>query len=278
MNRLSKKQLQLYAGLKSKKNRTETGLFLIEGERQLRQVVEHGMLQLEAVITDEAFFSTGFAYELEEMGRRKYRNQGNKSWHYYTVSNREMQRLSDTKTPQGVLAVAKQPSDHNAISLLEKAKNASNAPIIVALDGVSDPGNVGTIYRTAVWFGVSAMLCGSGTADLYNPKVVRSTAGATGVLPSAESDLPEILPVAASMGYRVLLLDLQPEAKPLGTFMKMNSEAEPCILVAGNEANGISEQLRQQFEAVYISGNQNLVESLNAAVSMGIVLQRFANG
>lgn len=179
-----------------------------------------------------------------------------------------LEALSDTDTPQGILALCAMPEDAKRQNLAENGKG-----VIVALDAIQDPGNLGTIIRTASWFEAAAIVAGTGTADPYHPKTVRSTAGATGATPLVSGDLAEILSFYSARGWDVILLDSANDSIPLRETVKKERQ----ILVLGNEGNGISRKVRELgFPSVEIPGNSTNVESLNVAMACGIALYHFS--
>ena len=144
--------------------------------------------------------------------------------------------------------------------------------VIVVLDAIQDPGNLGTIIRTAAWFGVSGIIFGEGCVDPFHPKVVRSTAGATGTVPFLRGNLETIFSDLESEGWQVYLLDGSDRAVDI----RMAKPGNKSILVAGNEANGINPNLFSTNRSpVRIGGNSATVESLNVAVALGIGLFNF---
>lgn len=169
------------------------------------------------------------------------------------------------------------PEPSGAEDLLERSG------MLFAADRIQDPGNMGTMIRTAVWFGVRAVVVSPGTVDLFHPKVVRSTAGSTGVMPWLESDLPDFLMNARETGWSIHLLDAGPGAH---SYRDMTATGRD-ILVVGNEANGIDERLRKaEYAKIKIdhgtltmggSGTDQPegVESLNASVAAAIAMAHF---
>ncbi len=246
----SNSQLKLWRKLQQTKYRKKEGLFLAEGERCVDQIVENGFIEIGSIILEKGYMP-GFEYEANA----------------YEVESSDFKSLSDTDSPQGILAVCKIPEETS----LEQLKDGSG--VILALDGVQDPGNVGTIVRTAAWFGAVGLLIGHGTADLFHPKVVRSTAGATGSLPYLKGDLSESLEQFETSGWTVYLMDGGESSIDI---QKVNP-AERSIIVVGNEGNGISPGLFADHRtAVSIPGDQTAVESLNAGIATGIGLYEFS--
>jgi len=232
------------------KYRKKEGLFMAEGERCVEQILKGKMVDVDAVIVDKDFEPTAEILNRMELLLR--------------VDKDDFLTLSDTETPQGVIAVCKIPGEAGIEDFREG--------VIVAMDAVQDPGNVGTIIRTASWFGASGIFFGEGTADPFHPKVVRSTAGATGTLPYLRGRLDKWFSNFEKNGWRTYLMDGSEKAKNLGDV----TPTEKSILVVGNEGNGISEQLfNPERTLVKIPGNQQTVESLNAAIALGIGLYQF---
>lgn len=139
-------------------------------------------------------------------------------------------------------------------------------------DAIQDPGNLGTIIRTAAWFGVSGIVFGEGCVDPFHPKVVRSTAGATGTVSFLKGNLEPLFRDLESSGWHVYLLDGSARAREIRTVRP----GKKSILIAGNEANGIRPELFcSNRSPVRIGGDSATVESLNAAVALGISLFTF---
>lgn len=180
------------------------------------------------------------------------------------VSQAELQRASLLKTPQNVLAVFPVPQDESGCLVKDSGK------LVLALDGVQDPGNLGTILRIADWFGIRSVLCAEGTADVYSPKSVQSCMGALARVGVHYCNLPEVLKDTEMPVY--------------GTFLDGRNIYEEQlspggIVVMGNEGNGISEDVakhvtRRLLVPNYPQGSPT-TESLNVAVCTGIVCAEF---
>ena len=234
------------------KYRKKEGLFLAEGERCVEQILKGGVVDVDALIVDEGY----------EPGAeiQKYRDV------LASVSSEDFRSISDTETPQGVIAVCKIPVAANAEDF--KSKKG----VLIAMDAVQDPGNVGTIIRTATWFGAAGILFGDGSADPFHPKVVRSAAGATGVIPYLKGPPENLLQLFENGGWQIYLMDGSTGAEELPDI----KPAGKSLIVIGNEAKGISPQLfTAERKRVRIPGNNQNVESLNAAIALGIGLYKF---
>ncbi len=245
----SNNQIKLLRKLGQKKYREKEGLFVVEGERAVEQVLENGILRVREVFLEEG---KAVSYQLTANS-------------FYELDSKVMAEVTDTENSQGILAVCEIPTE---ASVEELSKREG---LIVATDRIQDPGNLGTIVRTAAWFGVSAILAGKGSVDLHHPKVVRSTAGATGVLSYRNSDLKQDLEVMEREGWEILLLDGNEGAVSISTIHSRNK----TILVVGNEANGVDKNLvaTNRKRVMIASSEENRsVESLNAAIALSIAL------
>lgn len=248
MRKASNNEIKLLRKLARKKYREKEQRFVVEGERAVEQVVENGLVEVETV-----FVSVGIAvsYQLSAIS--------------VEIGEDVLAEVADTENPQGILAVCKMPGEVG----IDELKNQEG--VIVATDAIQDPGNMGTILRTAAWFGAKALIAGKGSVDVYNPKVVRSTAGATGSIPVLSGELEAILKELESSGWQVLLLDGGEESVKLRSVQP----AKKTIIVVGNEGNGISRNLldsdRQKVRIESAPG-QDKVESLNAAIAVSIAL------
>ncbi len=179
------------------------------------------------------------------------------------VSQTELERASLLRTPQSVLAVMPIHERRLDISSLQKK-------LVIALDSVQDPGNLGTILRIADWFGIHEVLCSEGTADVYNPKCVQSCMGALARVKVFYCNLPEVLG-QVEMPVFGTFLD--------GTDIYKEELSQQGIIVMGNEGNGISQPVaklvnRRLYVPNYPKGSLT-TESLNVAVATGIVCAEF---
>jgi TrmH family RNA methyltransferase len=245
------------AALRQKKYRDRAGELLVEGVRSVEAAVAAGASLVEVVVAEP----------VAEEGRvRAVAAAAGVPVH--VVPERTLARLSVVQTSQGVLAVARiEPEDEAA--LVQKRA-------VLVLDGVQDPGNVGTILRTAAWFGVEAVVAGAGTADLYSPKVVRATMGALWDLRLVRSaDTPAVLARLKEAGFMLYGADLE------GTPARAWAPPRPSALVLGSEAHGLGPVLRRHLDGcVTIAGPGGSpgTESLNVAVAAGILVYQWMSG
>lgn len=234
------------------KYRKRMGLFLAEGLRCVEQILENGKIEVEELIIQKGWDSDQLSIKAGQP--------------VYELEASDFESVSDTDSPQGIIAVCKILPETNLKTLAQKDG------VIVATDAIQDPGNLGTIIRTACWFNVAGILFGTGTVDPFHPKVVRSTAGATGVLPYLSGNLNDLLQSFETEDWSTFLLDAGEGSKNLDD----RPASEKSILVVGNEGNGISEELfADHRKRVKIAGNPEVVESLNASVACSIALYVF---
>lgn len=252
MRKASNNEIKLLRKLNRKKYREKEQRFIVEGERAVEQVVENGLVEVETVFVVEG---KAVSDQLSALS--------------VCVEPEVFNEVADTDNPQGILVVCKMPDEIHPQNLV------GELGIIVATDAIQDPGNMGTILRTAAWFGAKALIVGKGSVDVYHPKVVRSTAGATGSIPVLSGVLQEIFKELENSGWDILLLDAGDGSLSLGSVQPR----EKTVLVVGNEGNGINEALlnsgRKKVK-IESAGNSERVESLNAAVAVSIALWAIA--
>ena len=234
---LSKNQVKLIQKLHHKKYRNELNLFIVEGKKSINEFLQAGYTP-QLLIATEAFTT-------------------NVPQHLITsVSKDELRKVSTLQNPDEGLAVFEQP----------KHKGILQEGVIVALDNVQDPGNLGTIIRLCDWFGVETLICNTQTVDCYNPKVVQASMGSLTRVAVHYLDLAAFLTTTALPVYT---MDLEGENLYTATFPK------DCILILGNEANGISSEVRALSNEVItiprFSEHQR-TESLNVAMAGAIIL------
>lgn len=266
---LTSKQIKTLRLLRKRTGRHARGLFFIEGERAVQQIITNDVLEVSSVILDKRRIEVNGTFN--DMLK-------NTPLPKFTVSSSVFRQLTDTETAQGVMAVCYIPQPASADKLLE-----ARGMMLVA-DRIQDPGNMGTMIRTAVWFGLKGVVVSPGTVDLFHPKVVRSTAGSTGVLPWMETELPDFLTKAKNTDWRIHLLDATPEAVSLRDLPASGKD----VLVVGNEANGIADELKQKefftvqidrgVSSTGIQAESSLkgVESLNVSVAAAIAMAHFS--
>jgi TrmH family RNA methyltransferase len=251
---ISAKDVKYYSSLKQKKYREKENKFLIEGFHLVEECLS-SPYEIECVlITDNVE---------KEKNDRLFEAIDKKKLPLYTIKEKSFDNLSETEASQGIIAVVEQKKTM-PVSLHKEN-------LIVALDRITDPGNLGTIIRTAHWFGVNTVLLSENSVDIYNSKVIRSTQGALFHMHVINLlNLKQSLAELDKSGFCVYLLDVNAER----TLEAVNKKRK-SVFVFGNETEGISaELLGSGFERIKIKG-YSAFESLNVAVSCGIVLQDF---
>lgn len=237
---------------KKAKLRRQTGLFLIEGARLCADTPE-------PFIT-EAYATENWLQSASQEEREKFSGAS-----LTIVTEEVMAKASDTETPQGILCVARMPS-FTREQLLGGAGAA--APLLLVLEDIRDPGNLGTIFRTAEAAGATGILMSRGTVDLFNPKVVRATMSAIFRMPFMVcDDLCGELETLRNLGVRSYAAHLGGTRAYDGLPL-----TEGSAFLIGNEGNGLSERLSEAADEKIIIPMAGGAESLNAAMAAGILL------
>lgn len=239
---------------KKAKARREDGVFIVEGIRMVREVPID--LLRELYVTPEFMknISDDDRYIIEEIG-------SSDSAVIEEVSEDVMEKMADTKTPQGVLAVVRQAQWELSDMLKDK-------PMLLILENIQDPGNLGTMFRTGEGAGVTGIIMSSDMADVYNPKVVRSTMGAIFRMPFIYVDsIPEtVKALEKEHGVTTYAAHLK------GT--KNYDEIDyhgPCAFMIGNEGNGLTKEAADAASEYVLIPMLGKVESMNAAVSAAVL-------
>ena len=240
---VSKNQIKLITSLQQKKYRKQEQLFFVEGVKGVQELLDSNFELYELFTTKKDFLS---------IDRSKVN----------AVTDDELKKISALITPNSCLAIFKIPT---VVSFEQKG-------LLIALDNIRDPGNLGTIIRLCDWFGIKTLFCTEETVDIYNPKVVQATMGSIGRVNVVYGDLDKLL--------------AETKLPIFGTFMdgeniyKANLPNEG-IIVMGNEANGISktiEKLVSDRLAIPRFGDLQATESLNVATATAIILSEFKRG
>ncbi len=239
---LSKNQIKFVRALELKKNRKREGLFVAEGPKVVGDLLRAGFVP-------HSIFSVSEQWTMD-----------NGQW--TMITEEELRKLSFLQHPQEVLAVFHIPEAPQLSPL--------TSHLSLALDGVQDPGNVGTIIRIADWFGIDTIYCSMDTADVYNPKVVQATMGSLAHVQIIYCDLVELLSHTDCLVYGTLLD---------GQNIYEQQLSEKGIIVMGNEGNGISEAVRQLVTNKLLIPNfheeSETAESLNVAIATAITCSEF---
>jgi RNA methyltransferase, TrmH family len=245
---LTRAEERLVLGLARRRVREREERFLAEGVRVVEELLQAGLKPELAIV------SPG----LEETERGRRLAEALTGPEVRRVSDAVLARLADTETPQGVLVVAPVPRAD-----LPEADDEDGA--LLVLDGVQDPGNAGTLMRTAAAFGVSRVVVLPGTADPWSPKVVRAAAGTCFRMPVVQADPAALLAWAGRRGFTVLGADAA--GTPVGSV----PVPDRLALVVGNEGAGLSAEMAAGVDA-RVAIPMRGAESLNVAVAAGILL------
>lgn len=241
---ITKAEIQLVRSLADKRNRDELGLFVAEGEKLIEEL-RCSPLRVRKIYALEGVF------EGDDI---------------QAVTPKEMERLSMLKTANNSLAVIEQPRHTFNPATLETS-------LVLALDDVQNPGNLGTIIRLADWFGIGDILCSPATADCFNPKVVQATMGAILRVRVHYLDLPAVLHTAREQGVPIY-----------GTFLDgeniyNRNLTQRGVIVMGNEGSGISQRCaREVTDRLFIPpypADRNGSESLNVAIATAVTCAEF---
>jgi len=239
--------------LKEKKYRDEENKFLVEGIKMVQEEIQENAKISKIVICEDCIndgsLEQNLLYEIAK-------------YDCIYVSEKVFQTISDVTNPQGILAVINKENSEDAISYDED--------IIVVLDGIQDPGNLGTILRTIDSVNLKQVILSEKTADPYNPKVVRSTMGAIYRVNMIRSkDVLETLKNMRKQKYDIVATSLQTNESIY------DIEYKKKVIVIGNEANGVSKEVLDLANKKVKIPMLGKTESLNAAVATGIILYEY---
>jgi TrmH family RNA methyltransferase len=247
-NRLIKQLRSLH----SRSGREKLGLFLLEGVRLIEAAAD-AELRLPYVVFNSYLESNQRGLEL----LARLQRQGSQ---VYQVADRLLCELADTDRPQGILAAAEIPAE---------PAEWPEASTILVLDGVQDPGNLGTLIRTADALGVDLIIALKGTVDPYNEKVVRAAMGSLFHLPLIQNqEASDVLPRLREAGAQIVVSCLSPDAVPY----LQAAYRDKVALVVGNEGAGVSDLWLEEADQRVIIPQRGAAESLNVGVATGILL------
>ena len=236
--RLSNNHQKLITSLSQKKYRQKHQLFIAEGVKVVEEFLKSSY-ELEILFSTDPYFSFLDCF--------------------VQVTNQELKKISSLKTPNKVLALFKIPSE----------KKVNSSGLIVALDTINDPGNLGTIIRLCDWFGVEQLVCSKETVDCYNTKVVQASMGSLTRVSTSYLNLSEYL---KTVSIPIYIADMN------GVNIHKTNLPTSAVLVMGNEANGISDTLKSLISnkiSIPRYGDSMQVESLNVATATAILLNEF---
>lgn len=240
---LTKNTIKQIASLRQQKFRKELGLFVVEGRKMVEELL-HSRFETVGLYATEAFLADYPSFADSEI-----------------ASEVQMQQMSGQDTPPGILAVVRIP---------EQGDIKTSSRFVLALDGIANPGNMGTLIRTAEWFGIQDVVCSNDCVELWNPKTVQATMGSLFRVKVWKTDLPVFLQKAKSDRKAVYGALLNGE-----DLFQMPTKPKPeGVIVIGSESHGIrSEVMTCITHPVTIPRvGGSATESLNAAVAGGIII------
>ncbi len=232
---VTRSRLKLIKSLSRKKNRDDHQLFLVEGYKSIQELSQTSLKRQQILITEGHHALSDFPTDM--------------------ISKKDMENISTLKTPPGYLAVFEMP----------EKKAIVNDGLIIALDDVKDPGNLGTIIRLCDWFDITQILCSQETVDVFNPKCVQASMASLGRVQVDYVDLKEHLSDSQ--------LNVFPTAMDGTSIYEMTLPASG-VIVMGNESAGISEEIMELGSKMSIPqyGKQPATESLNVAMATAVIL------
>ena len=234
---ITKNQIKLIRSLSQKKNRKKHKLFVAEGSK----------------VVDELLASN-----LEPFSIYSIENKYEKYECFFKINSEKLSMISNLKTPNNVLAVFKIP----------KLRDIDFSKNIIALENISDPGNLGSIIRLCDWFGIDDLICSLDTVDCYNPKVIQATMGSIARVNITYSDFNFLI----KKSNNLVLADLN------GTTIKNYNFKKNQIIFFGNESEGVSNHLKKEVsDSITIKKYGDKINSLNVANSVAIVLSQLKN-
>ena len=241
---LSKGEIKLVKSLQIKKYRDMHRLFVVEGVKLVEELLAQHHFKIDGI-----FHTSDFNVSIPH------------GIHSFEITATELERISGLKNPNKVLAVVKYPTD--------KPIDLNEENLILVLDNINDPGNLGTIIRTADWFGIKQVIASEATVDLFNPKVIQASMGAVYRINYKRTKLAEAIPTLIANNFTVTGAALD------GENLYQYKPAIKTALIMGSESHGISENLRALIQKFVLIPKYGETESLNVAMATGIILSYY---
>lgn len=244
---LQNEQIKSFARLKEKKYRDETGLFLVEGEHLVRMAIEAGCLTTLLVAEEELENYLDIIDEETTI----------------IVTESIINKLSFTKTPQNIMGIAKQ-----------NTFDKKDCNRVLVLDTLQDPGNVGTLIRSALAFNYDKIYVSESTVDVYNEKVIRASQGAIFKINVVKKELNDIYRLLKKNEFDIIVTSLTNNS----IYLEELEKKERFAIVLGNEGNGVSEVSLKNASRVVKIRMSDKIDSLNVAVAGSIVMYNLTEG
>lgn len=247
MTVLTKNELKKISSLQQRKFREEYGLFVVEGVKMVNELLQSDWEVQTICSTADWVVPEGAA---------------SRGFDHYTVNQKELERMSSMRNPDRVLAVVKQPQSQTIPDEWPKG-------LVLALDDVRDPGNLGTILRSAEWFGVALVVLSGQSVERWNRKVVQASMGSVLRVPVITTSLTEAVKSYKEQGGEVIGAVL--DGDPLGA----GSLPTDGMLVMGSESHGLSDEVSELLTKRVRIPSFGQAESLNVAMATGILLYEY---
>ncbi|NWF87960.1 MAG: RNA methyltransferase [Ignavibacteriaceae bacterium] len=247
---MNRSQLKYYSSLLTKSARDSENKFLVEGEKLIIEAL-NSEWECETIIVRKDYLANHQPVQKE---LQKFVNK------FEEISEKEFRKIQATENSQGIIGVFKKPIfKHSSENIREK--------LFIGLDEINDPGNVGTIFRNADWFGLKYLLLSANCADVLNPKTLRASAGSIFHLNWAViKNYYDTITSYKHKGYKVLCADIS------GTNIYNFKKSDKNILIFSNEANGPSNELLKLSDEIITIPRKGKAESLNVASASAVIL------
>jgi len=242
---LTKNEIKLIKSLQTKRQREENKLFVIEGEKMVNELFEQSKFKIDCIYFTDDYESTLIPSTVNAL----------------QISTKDLERITGFKTANKVLAVVNQ--------LQNTTTEYTDNNLILILDDVNDPGNLGTIIRTADWFGITQIIASPKTVELYNPKVIQSSMGAVYRMNYIVNDLTLEISNLKKNNFEVAGAIIH------GENIYNSKLPTKTALIMGSESHGISDELLRLVDLEISIPNFGKTESLNVAMATGILLSEY---
>ncbi|HJH60802.1 MAG TPA: RNA methyltransferase [Bacteroidetes bacterium] len=242
---MNNSEIKKIASLKQTKYRKESGLFTVEGNKLVQELI-NSRFNIDSITVTASWIE-------------KNKNLAEKLPKYDIITSKQMTQISNMVTPPGILATAATPEYHID-------SKDSEHEMLLMLDGINDPGNLGTIIRTADWFGINKIVTSEDTSEPWQPKVIQSSMGSIFRIKIMECDIVKFLNEVKTPVYGALM-----EGKDIYNTHIIGNKG---VIIIGSESHGIRKNIMQNISCpVNIPrGNGRMTESLNASIAAGIIM------
>lgn len=239
-----------------KKYRQQQGLFIVEGWKLIDEVLDSGW-QIKDIFIEKTALANLASVKINQLQQA--------CENFYKINEEILKKISDVQTAQGILATVYMPKPQ-----LDLEKLASQNGLTLVLETIQDPGNLGTLIRTAVATGVQAIVLVENCADLYAPKVVRGSMGGIFRVPIIGMSRLEVLERLKASNYKILVTSLEAAQNVYEIELPVR-----MALVLGNEANGVSEVFLQASDLKIVLPQLGKIESLNVAIAGSVLMYEY---